>query len=105
GGRDLLATNWHVVTGKHPFTGEQRSAAQPQSLSIWHRVVDNRSPHLGVRAVSEPLFDGQGNPRWIEPLARNLSPLEDSRLAIDVVVLPLINTDNCVTNLGFGWIS
>jgi hypothetical protein len=106
GGRVFLATNWHVVTGRHPFTGELNDlAAEPQYIIIWHRAVDNKSLHLGIRAVREPLFDGQGNRRWIEPLVRQLTPLEDSRLAIDVVLLPLSNTDGCVTNLGFGWLS
>ena len=84
GGRDLLATNWHVVTGRHPFSGELQLTAQPQELVIWHRAIDNRLPHLGVRAMREALYDGSGNPRWVEPFDRRLSPLEDSRLAIDV---------------------
>ena len=106
GGRVLLATNWHVVTGRHPFTGQLNSlAAQPQHLVIWHPVVDHRSSHLGIRAVREPLFDGRGNQRWIEPPTRSLSSFEDSRLAIDVVFLPLVNTNDCVTNLGFAWTS
>ena len=60
-GRAFLATNWHVVTGRHPFTGHLNDlAAEPQYITIWHRAVDNRSVHLGIRAMREPLFDGQG---------------------------------------------
>ena len=105
GARDLLVTNWHVVTGRHPFTGELELPARPQELVIWHRAIDNSLPHLGVRAMREALYDGSGNPRWIEPSNRRLSAFEDSRLSIDVVVVPLINTNNCVTNLGFQWTS
>ena len=41
GARDLLVTNWHVVTGRHPFTGELKLPARPQELVIWHRAIDN----------------------------------------------------------------
>jgi Trypsin-like peptidase domain len=104
-GRDFLATNWHVVTGRHPFTGELQLPAKPQELVIWHRAVDRRAPHLGVRPMRESLYDQRGDPRWIEPVDRRLSALEDPRLSIDVVLLPLRNTRDCVATLGFGWIA
>jgi hypothetical protein len=102
-GRCFLATNWHVVTGRHPDTGElNKDAAIPRHLRIWHRAVDRNSHHLGVRPMDEPLFTSADQPRWIEPANRRLSAREDSKLAIDVVLLPLERTKDCVTNLGFG---
>ena len=74
-----------------------------RSCSFGIASLHNRLPHLAFEQCVKPCTDGSGNPRWIEPFDRRLTHLEDSRLAIDVVMLPLVNTDNCVTNLGFGW--
>jgi len=103
-GRVFLATNWHLVTGRHPVTEELNNAgAVPQILRIWHRAVDNASLHLGVHTMNEPLFTPANHPRWHELPNRRLSDQEDARLSIDVVLLPLEQTTGCVTNLGFYW--
>jgi hypothetical protein len=100
--RPFLVTNWHVVTGRHPDTEELNNVgAIPDRLRIWHRAVDQGSPHLGVRPMDEPLF-AENRPRWFEPANRRLSEREDPKLAIDIILLPLIETGGCVTELGFG---
>ena len=101
--KPFLATNWHVLTGRHPDTEKlNEMGATPERLRIFHRAVDRGSVHLGVRPMDEPLFSADNQPRWIEPQKRRLSEREDPKLAIDLVLLPLVETAGCVTNLGFG---
>lgn len=76
-----LVTNWHVVTGRHPETGQplnSTTAAVPDQLRIWHHL----SGRLGTwTRWDEPLYaPGHGAPLWREhPLGRR----------VDVVALPL----------------
>ena len=100
-GRPFIATNWHAVTGRHPKTGELLKAS-PQTMRIHHRCVDNTQYHYGIRVMDEPLYSENGTPRWVEHDNRNLSQFEDPKLGIDLVLLPLANTDGCVL-LGYGW--
>jgi hypothetical protein len=51
--------------------------------------------------MDEPLF-ADDRPRWFEPSNRRLSEREDPKLAIDIILLPLVETAGCVTELGFG---
>ena len=77
-----LVTNWHVITGRHPDTGDpldsKTGACDPDTLRVWHHV----SERLGTwTAWDEPLRHPQtGDPLWREhPLGRD----------VDVVALPL----------------
>lgn len=79
GGRYYLITNWHVVAARNPDTNQLLSdtGAVPEELRIVHHLKER----LGSWAVfSEPLFDTNGSPRWLEhPQGR----------VIDVVAVPL----------------
>lgn len=80
GGQPYLITNWHVVTGRRPETGQpiDARAADPDRLIIWHHVA---GPLGSWRVRDESLFEGRsGRPRWREhPRARQ----------VDVVAVPL----------------
>jgi len=81
-GEDLwLVTNWHVVSGKDPTTGQaldQVTGAVPDGLIVGHHVEGA----LGTwHLVNEPLYDPNGEPLWLE------HPIHGRR--VDVVALPV----------------
>ena len=82
---NCLITNWHVITGRDPNTGEPLSAtgaADPDMIAIWH----HDAKRLGSwHQIAEPLIDpSSGNRLWREhPLGRQ----------IDVVALALKPND------------
>lgn len=75
-----LVTNWHVVTGYDPDTGQcldKKHAAIPNTLAVRFHAKGQ----LGAWTIVDlPLFDADGVPLWIEhPLGK----------AIDVVAIPI----------------
>jgi len=75
----FLVTNWHVVAGRNPDTGEllSNTGGIPDEL----RIVHHSSKGLGSWTVrKEGLLTAEGNPRWLEHPAGS---------AVDVVALPL----------------
>jgi len=75
----FLITNWHVLSGRDPNTGTPLSdtAGIPDEVRILHHVKGR----LGFKKeISEPLFDSQGEKRWLEHPQGN---------KVDVVALPL----------------
>ena len=80
-----LITNWHVVTGLHPETGQplDQNGATPDMIKVWLHLTDN----LGKWDSFEiPLFDNQNRPLWIEH--------EGLRSKVDVVGIRLkLSTD------------
>jgi hypothetical protein len=64
-GRAYLVTNWHVVTGRRPDTGEllSHSGGVPDELAILHHVAGR--PEVWDYKV-ERLCDANGDPRWLE---------------------------------------
>ena len=61
----FLMTNWHVVTGLHPETGQpiNEGGATPDLLKVWFNLADN----LGRwESYDIPLFDNQNRPLWKE---------------------------------------
>jgi hypothetical protein len=85
-GRPWLITNWHVVTGKDPFTGRHLSttAAEPDRLQIlWHRKTEVSADETGPRVkLEERLRDENGQPRWL------VHPRHGRN--VDVVAIPLL---------------
>lgn len=80
-GLNYLITNWHVVTGRRPETGDPVSdsgAADPDTVAVWYHAANRLGSWV---QKSEPLLDpGDGAPKWIEhPRGRE----------IDVVALRL----------------
>lgn len=81
-GRHYLITNWHVVAGRRPDTGELLSptGAVPDELGVMH----NKAGQVGVWEVRrEPLYGTEGDPLWLEHPIHNKS--------MDVVAVPLEN--------------
>ncbi|MDC6170469.1 trypsin-like peptidase domain-containing protein [Paucibacter sp. XJ19-41] len=75
-----LITNWHVVTGRDPDTGEcldKKHAAIPKTLSVRFHAKGN----LGAwRLVDLPLLDPEQGHLWLEhPMGK----------VIDVVAIPI----------------
>jgi hypothetical protein len=93
----FLITNWHVVTGKNPFTKLFLKAGQcPDHLKIHYTIVDAPSPEmisiLGATAkgfaqktLIVPLFKDYNSPFWIQHK-------ECLSSGIDVVALKLDNS-------------
>jgi hypothetical protein len=84
-GKSYLVTNWHVVTGRHPDSGEvlHKQGGVPDNIAIIH----NSDKGLGTSETRfEVLYDKYGKPRWREH-ARSGSD-------IDVVALPLTELDS-----------
>jgi S1-C subfamily serine protease len=79
-GRDYLVTNWHVLAGRDPVTGEfsGRFAAPPETLKVLHNASDTLT---AWEYRTHDLYDEGGNALWlVHPSAGQ---------AIDVVALPL----------------
>lgn len=82
--RMFLVTNWHVLAGRNPDTGEclHAQAAVPDRVKIFHHSgesIEKREPRM------EPLYGAEGgnSPRWLEhPRGQE----------VDVVLLPLADT-------------
>lgn len=81
-GINYLITNWHVVTGRSAETEKplSDSAGIPDTIKIVHHHCSG----LGAwKITDEPLFDADGNKRWIE------HPNHNDSSKIDVIALPL----------------
>lgn len=85
-GTNYLITNWHVLSGREwPATNStDPKGSFPKDVIIFYnsKVLGNWIP------VSEPLYDTNGVPLWLEDKSGGLN--------IDVVALPLTSHDNRV---------
>ncbi|MBV1939889.1 serine protease [Streptomyces sp. BV286] len=81
----LLITNWHVVSGRNPITGQPMAAsgATPDTLTIRH-LTKVTSEEINWDDFDEPLIDNEERPLWFEH--------PDYGRRVDVVALPLTNT-------------
>jgi len=65
-GSDYLVTNWHVLSGRNPTTGQaldQPGASLPDRVHVLH----NQSAGLGQwQSRVEPTLDPDGRPLWLE---------------------------------------
>jgi hypothetical protein len=80
-----LVTNWHVVSGRNPLTGQplnSRTGALPDSLAIQHNV-HGRLGEWTERI--EPTVDDGGDPLWLEHPVHGRD--------VDVICLPLTHRD------------
>jgi hypothetical protein len=78
--KNFLITNWHVVSGRNPQSGETLNSEgkTPDALLIWHH-----GERLGTwKRKREMLIDDQGNKKWIEHKKGKM---------IDIAALPLQN--------------
>ncbi len=81
-GRSYLVTNWHVVSGRNPKTGQplHHSAAVPDSLLISY--VTNIDPQsVAWTEFKGNLYDEAGRVTWFEHPAHGRK--------VDIVALPL----------------
>lgn len=103
-GASFLITNWHVVAGRDPDTGQLLSStgAVPDELAIvYHRVwEEDGQRRTGWHVGSECLLNEDFIPRWLEhPAGREVDvvalpvrkPIED--VAFFPMNLALIETD------------
>jgi hypothetical protein len=78
GAQHYLITNWHVVTGKNAYTGEQETPAAPDTLRCLFNV------QIGTfekQPWDIPLRDNDRRPRWL--IRPGLAP------RVDVVAIPI----------------
>lgn len=114
--RSFLVTNWHVLSGRHPETGNPLSptAGIPDEVRIAH--TQKRS--LGSwQFVPERLLNEDGSPRWIEHRVgreidvaclelRNIKedirlyPFDMSLADVDLLLYPAMTV--CVIGFPFG---
>lgn len=90
-----LVTNWHVVAGRHPTTGQaldEKTGAVPDELVI---SLHADGAFGEWRQVTEPLYDSAGNPLWFEhpSCGRN----------IDVIALPMTQGAGCEVHAYNPW--
>lgn len=80
--RAFLVSNWHVMSGRNPYTGQSRctDAALPDAL----KFALHRKDRLGewIVGYSARLEDDQGCPLWLQHQAGQ---------DVDVAVLPINN--------------
>ncbi|MDX2574417.1 trypsin-like peptidase domain-containing protein [Streptomyces scabiei] len=83
-GQPFLITNWHVVSGRNPQTGQPmaKSAAIPDVLTIRH-LTKVTSTEVAWNDFDEPLVDDSDSPMWFEH--------PEYGRKVDVVALPLTN--------------
>lgn len=83
-----LITNWHVVSGRNPTTGQplESHGGTPDRIGISY-FMPPQPNFLTWSRRDEPLYDQAGEPRWLE------HPSFGRR--VDVVALPLTTTDGC----------
>jgi len=93
--RFFIATNWHVVTGRHPFTEELgKSAKIPESLFVHFRTENSDE----LTQVAVPLHDKNNQPLWIAHADRKLPEQSNhANLAIDLVLIDV--TQICPPNV------
>lgn len=87
-GRSYLITNWHVVAGRRPDTGQilSQTGGVPDELLVVH----NQAGTLGTWVPKiEPLYDADGNARWRE------HPVHGRK--VDVVAFELTEVDGVDT--------
>lgn len=81
-GKFYLITNWHVIAGRDPHTGQALSehGGTPTKIEVWF-------VHIGGPGLTSwspwtfDLVDGEGTPRWLE------HPVH--RRKVDAVALPI----------------
>jgi hypothetical protein len=79
-----LVTNWHVVTGRDPETGQaldRVTARVPDELHIACLVKGSPTQRVRWQIVKEHLYDTDGDPLWLE------HPVHGRKA--DVVALPM----------------
>lgn len=88
-----LVTNWHVVTGINPLTGQaiHSQGGLPNSLIIWHHVKSIQSNTIDWFSIKVPLYKtDEINPEeknWIE---------HTKGKEVDVILLPLHLTSKII---------
>jgi hypothetical protein len=96
-GRSIVVTNWHVLAGKNPFTGEWLKHGQcPQfiDLHFWSldRVEADGTRHLTSHCAKVCVYEHFHSPRWREHAARR-------KLCIDIAVIDVTETLQSICSL------
>ena len=92
GGIDYLITNWHVVAGQNPFTGEDISKGyRPRNLVVMIARVVNSDGRFAFGGEIYPLYDANDSPLWFEH--------PDLGCACDVVAFPFKMPSDAAQNM------
>ena len=79
-----LVTNWHVVTGRVPESGQpldKKTGGVPDELQVLYHRKDEPGAWIEVR---HDLYDPNGDPFWLE------HPTHGRK--VDVVAIPVLTT-------------
>jgi hypothetical protein len=79
-GRTFLFTNYHVLTGRRPYTDRMIGKATPDFLEVTYRV-ESGDEIPTISKVEHPLFDENHDPLFFS------LPLVDRRLPVEASVV------------------
>jgi len=86
-GKNFLITNWHVLAGRNPSTGQptNNSGGIPNNITV--HFVNNHTPSsIEWVPIKIMITDSEGKPLWLEHPVHTRS--------VDVVALELDNLEN-----------
>jgi hypothetical protein len=92
GGRDYLVTNWHVLSNRHFFTGENLSAngGRPNRLGAMFNV---KTGFFDRYRLEFKIWDDDDRPLWLVHPTRHV---DIAVLPMDVVARPINSPNNLI---------
>src|SRR5262245_31922126 len=93
-GRQFLVTNYHVLTGRHPYTDEMLDGVTPDFLRVKYRIDVPGSEIPELKVVEHALYDQDRNPLWVSlAVEKRRLPVEGNgiKLAVDVGILEVFD--------------
>jgi S1-C subfamily serine protease len=103
-GKTFLITNYHVLSGKHPYTDQMLEDAAPDFLEVSYRVKTDGFEIPAISRVVHPLYDDNHEPNYLSyPVNERQLPVEASgvKFGIDVAVLEVTNIPHNAGLLAF----
>ena len=89
-GRYFLVTNYHVLSGRHPYTTDQNAEAIPDFVRVKYLVQKAGVELPRSVEIDHPLYRDEDKPLWIAlAKEKRMLPTEANgvKLAIDVAIL------------------
>lgn len=103
-GRQFLVTNYHVLTGRHPYTDEMLGTVTPDFVRVKYRIEVPGAELPELKVVEHALYDDHRNPLWLSlPVANRRLPVEGNgiELAVDVGILEVFDIPQKTGQLPF----
>lgn len=91
-GKVFLLTNYHVLTGKDPYSDKMTGPARPDFLEVSYRTRVGNAEMPKLSPIQHSLYDADNNPLFtVLPENQRKLPIETSglKLAIDIAALEL----------------